>query len=113
MQFIWKTCCVFKIEVANTYCFKFPLELNTKMPLGRNRNCGKECTCLRVTPNINMSSVIRKIATEAVSPSLSSFEGHFAARRRAPNALPERGAHPLSEAAGSAADRIERAREEE
>lgn len=37
---------------------------------------------LGVTLNINTSDVIRKIAKEAVSPSLSSFEGHFAAQRQ-------------------------------
>lgn len=51
---------------------------------------------LGVTLNINTSAVIRKIAKEAVSPSLSSFEGHFTAQRQMPNTLPERGAQPLS-----------------
>lgn len=78
------------------------------MPVGKKRNCRKDCTWHGVTLNINASAVIRKIATEAVSPSLSSFEGHFAAQRQMPTTLPERGAHPLSQRAGSAADRREK-----
>lgn len=45
-------------------------------------------SCLSVTLHLNTPPVIRKIAKEAVSPSLSSFEGHFAAQRQTPNALP-------------------------
>ena len=109
MQFIWKTCCLFKMKAANIYCFKFLLEQNIKMLVRRNNDCRKQRTCLlSVTLNINTSAVIRKIAKEAVSPSLSSFEGHFAAQRQTPNTLPEHGAHPLSQRAGSAADRREK-----
>lgn len=62
---------------------------------------------ISVTLNINMSVVIRKIVKEAVPPSLSSFEGHFAAQRQMPNTLPECAAHPLSQRAGSAGARRE------
>lgn len=57
-----------------------------------------------------MPAVIRKIAKEAVSPSLSSFEGHFAAQRQTPNTLSKHGAQPLSQRAGGAADRREKSK---
>lgn len=39
----------------------------------------------------------KKKAMEAISPSLSPFEGRFAAQRQTPNRIPEFGAHPHSE----------------
>lgn len=88
------------------HCFKFTLELNIKMLVTAERIAPASCYC--VTLNINTAPVIRKIAREAVSPSLSPFEGHFAAQRQTPNTLPERGAHPLPHRADRAAQRRER-----
>lgn len=39
----------------------------------------------------------KKMAMETISPSLSPFEGRFAAQRHMPNRIPEFGAHPHSE----------------
>lgn len=94
------------MEGANIYGFKFTLEQNIKMLVTAERIAPASCYC--VTLNINTSPVIRKIAKEAVSPSLSPFEGHFAAQRQTPNTLPERGAHPLPQRAGRATERRER-----
>lgn len=97
VQFIWRTCCVFssfffffslKDECWKYLLFQIPTGTKYQNETGGRRKRSAPASRLSVTLHINTSVVIRKIAKEAVSPSLSSFEGHFAAQRQMPNTHP-------------------------
>lgn len=83
---------LFRWKRQNIFCFTIWLEGNISKRLvdkTATRGGFAPAAYLRVILNINMSAVIRKIAKEAVSPSLSSFQGHFAAQRQTPQTFSE------------------------
>lgn len=89
------------MTAANSHIFKFQLEQKNQNAVWTKqwRHTGVHLHPSGVTLIINAAIVIRKkkMAMEAISPSLSPFEGRFAAQRQTPNRIPEFGAHPHSE----------------